>query len=391
MNYDVIIIGGGMSGVICGTRLASARVLLLESNDRLLKKIHATGNGRCNLTNKQLSAEAYQTDCPQRVEKILKAHDNEDLLDFFDALGLSTVCLAGCYYPRNLSADTVVDFLYRALLKAGVTVRTNEGVIRLSQAADGYLVTTSVAQYTAPVVVMAAGSKASGFNRLPVSPYELIPVPTAPPLPALCPLVSDRKYFKRVRGVRVRAALTLYVDDTVLGTEQGIVQMTAEGLSGIAVFQLAGRAARALAAGRNVTVALNYIHDLNPEAVREQLSGTADIGFALTGYLPKKLADLMMYMTDRKEQKMEERLARLMTLLQNHRVPIVRTADYAAAQTCTGGILMAAMDDHLSVEGWPGLYVCGELLNVDGICGGYNIQWAYSSAARVADALNQRK
>lgn len=387
MMYDVIIVGAGMAGAIVCHRLRGQNILVLEGAKRPLRKVLASGNGRCNLSNVNLSLKCYQTDAPSRLEAILKRYDQKEMVHFCRSLGFVTTVLEGGIYPRTLQAQTVVDRLEKAFSFDKTTLLTQTPVDAVEVHSDTVFVVTPKGRYQAKKLVVTTGSTASIYSHYQTPPDQLLPIAKREFLPALSPLPSRRKYFKALHGVRVMANLRLFVDDICIRESEGVVQLTKEGLSGIAIFQLSAWACEALLQKRRVTVSLSYVSEEERPLLREMLATSDDMEATLSGWLPKKLASTLCYLVCRASDPRENKIERIMTIVSDHRVPITDMPSLQQAQTCRGGYFLRELDDALSPIGMSHVHLAGEVINVDGICGGYNLQWAFASAMTVSDAI----
>lgn len=384
-EYEVIIIGGGISGSILATKLKNRSVLIIEANNRLMNKIYATGNGRCNLTNVNISIENYNSDSIKLVDYIISKYDNKSFLGYLEKCGIYTRDIDGYIYPMNFEASTVVEGI-KGNINSDILFQ--EEVDKIDIGDDFTVSTTKKKKIKAKTLVLAAGSLASKFNNISKNPIELLNIPYVSQLPCLCEVKSNKKYLKNLSGVRVFSKVKLFVNGEVVKEEIGQTQFKKDGLSGIQIFQLSSLIARNRE--KKLKVSLDYIYDKNEEYIRNILEKYG-VEKALQLILPKKLADVLLYIAVRERDSYLERINRVIGILKNHTIDIQPSYDFENAQTCTGGYKLDDFDSNLESKKYKNLYVIGEILNVDGVCGGYNIQWAYSSASIVAERINNDK
>ncbi|MGO4947222.1 NAD(P)/FAD-dependent oxidoreductase [Blautia sp. Sow4_E7] len=376
----MIIVGGGASGLMAAIAAAQngAAVTILEQNEKPGKKICATGNGKCNFTNIQAQADAYRSEDPDFWQEALKQFSVEDTIAFFTRLGIYPVNKNNGYlYPHSGQAASVAEVLCMEARNLGVKIKTNQKVQRVFREPDIWKIQVEGWTYEGDAVILANGSKASAISGSDGSGYELAAAlghKIIEPLPALTALKCKNTGFSGWAGVRTEGRATLLVDGKKAAEETGELQLTDYGVSGIPVFQISRYGIRALKQGKNVTLNLNFL----PEFSREQLNtflkmrkencpykGKKEF---LTGLFPDKLAKVLLAAKDLEEA------------IFCYPLKVTGYQSFEQAQVCSGGVDTRSVDKRtLESRQNPGLYFAGELLDVDGKCGGYNLQWAWSS------------
>ena len=401
---NVVIIGGGASGIMAALTAAediNNRVILLERQQRIGRKLLATGNGRCNLTNTGAGAENYHGDDPAFALPALAAFSPQDTLDFFSALGLMTVEeYGGRVYPLSNSANSVVDVLRFALEESGVELRCSTVVRELRRSKGGWAVLTDNDEIQADKIIVACGGAAGAKLGGVSGGYEILK-----PLghkrtglyPSLVQLVTENEYPRALKGVRADCRLRLVAGDTVLEESEGELQFTETGLSGPAAFDISRACAMA---GKGPSVSANFFKDYTQAQIiellkkrRESLPGLP-AGDMLTGMLHNRLGRMLVKYSGLDQNKpcralSDEELMRLCTACMDFRLKLLGTGGFDAAQVTAGGVKTGGFNPE-TLESWfmPGLFCCGELLDVDADCGGYNLQWAWASG-RLAGRLGK--
>ena len=387
MKHQVLIIGGGASGLAAAIVSARKgnRVTLLERGDRVGKKLLATGNGRCNLAN--LGAPCYFGD-PDFAQAVLSHMSVRRVLDFFAGIGLPTrPDSAGRVYPGCNQAAAVLDVLRAQLDALGVRVITGAEVRTLK---PGWQAVTSQGNYAADSVIVCCGGLAAPKLGA-VNAYRLLTdlgCRLIPPAPALAPLETDKAPVKGLAGLRLPAALTLCGPEPVAAA-MGEALFAEYGVSGVCAMQLARDAENLLRKGQRATLYMDFSPTLGlteyrmariaPQApghnewqVRQWLHSRESLpgGDPLLGALPRLL-----------REKLQKAPARdLPRLLCAYPLPLTGVRGFDQAQVTQGGIDCRDFDPAtLGHRGLPGLYACGEILNVDGDCGGYNLQFAFAT------------
>lgn len=400
---NVVVIGAGASGMMAALTAAEAgrHVVLLERQGRVGRKLAATGNGRCNLTNINATIENYHGENAGFAAPALARFTPQDTLDFFHALGLVTVTeYGGRVYPLSNSANSVVDVLRFALDAAGVDVRVGESARALSRAGSGYDVVTDAGTYRADYVIVACGGAAGAKLGGVMDGYELLK-----PLghkrtslyPALVQLVTDADYPRALKGVRADARIALTAGSETLATGAGEVQFTDTGVSGPAVFDISRAAATG---GDGLTLKIDFLREHTAEDVRAWLAARCErfanltAGELFTGIVHNRLGRMLIKYAgiDAALPLRALDAAALDAAVRAGKEFALRvrgTEGFDSAQVTAGGIRTSGVDPE-TLQSWfmPGLFICGELLDVDGDCGGYNLQWAWASG-HVAGRLGE--
>lgn len=409
---NVIVVGGGASGLTAAIFAArnGHRVTILEHKDRVGKKILMTGNGKCNLTNmSDFHGKYYSSDekSLQSIYDTLVRFGAKDTRAFFEGLGLYTrEKRDGCVYPVSEQASVVLDVLRNECERLGVRTVTDCAVETISsQKRGGRVGVLHCAKngdkrketIAYDKLILAAGGNAAPASGSDGSGYRLaasLGHRLVKPLPALVQLRCEGSFFKSVSGVRAQAGLTLYIDGRAVVLEQGELQLTDYGISGIPVFQFSRLAARALDSGRACEVGIDFlpfVQEADRESfVRRNMDNAAFGGKTveelLSGMVHKKVAAMLCRKHKigagvRVPEAGKKAVRGCMEALFDFRVKVVGTNPFENAQVCSGGVLIGEVDDCFASRLCKDVYLVGELLDCDGICGGYNLQWAWATGA----------
>ncbi len=410
--FDTIVVGGGASGLVSAIFAArqGCRVLILEQKDKLCKKIYATGNGKCNFTNRNWKAEYFRGSDFSLTEQVLHSFSLEDTLSFFKEIGVYPKERNGYFYPSSEQAASVAENLVREATRLGVVCMTGVKVSRVyrektgdcqqtkhtGQTANGeiFVAETDNRKYYAKSMVLATGGKASPTHGSDGSGYPFVKSfghTVISPLPAIVQLKADGKFFKTLAGVRTDGSITLHIGNEC-HTEAGELLFAAYGLSGIPVMQVSRYASVALHEKKSVTAELDLFPALNDGDLAEEIDrrfrvmkdNTAEE--ALAGLCNHKLNFVMLQLCGMEPTKKagsygKKEAAALTEKLKHFMVKITDTNGFEQAQACTGGVPLAELTESMESKLVPGLFITGELTDIDGTCGGYNLQWAWSSGA----------
>lgn len=396
MNYDVIVIGAGASGIMAAITAAKegASVLLLEHKDSIGKKILATGNGRCNFTNEDMSLVHFRGD-KHLIESVLPQFDERRTLAFFHEIGILPRCKNGYYYPNSEQAASVLSALTRELQRLSVTVIASVELLGVQKQKKSFIVRMSGQTHQAKSIIWATGLLASpklGSDGSSIPILKQLGHRFRPIVPALCAFYAQGTDFRRISGVRVQAALQLEIDQKIVASDTGELQLTDYGVSGIPVFQISRYASYGLYNRQSVTLHINFMPDFDRQQLVEELNAriahfakNATVAGVCNGLFPQKLVSAISSRCALVEDFVLEaddsaNILKLADTITDFTVTLTRPRDYDFAQVCAGGITSEEVEpDTLQSKIVDHLFFAGEILDVDGICGGYNLQWAWSS------------
>ena len=401
----IYIVGGGASGMVAAihAKTKDNEVVLLEKNDRIGKKILATGNGKCNLGNEQLNTSCYYCQKDSFVEQVLGQYDTKATISFFHSLGLTIRSKNGYLYPYAEQASTVLDVLRMELNRRKVRILCDVQIIDCipEKNGKGFLLTASDGRkFQADRVILACGGPASlktggmdGFRIL-----KQLGLSVSPLVPGLVQLKTDDQNKKIMSGVRCQAAITLVINGQLSGKEQGELQLTDYGISGIPVFQLSRMASYALKDGKSVTMHMDFAPEYSEKELADyfyhlqKVRKNCRAEDFLTGFLNKKINQVFLKKCNISGDRVISALSKgeimqLVSLSKCYQMNITDTNPFLNAQVCAGGLALDEIDVNMQSRKYPGLYVTGELLDVDGICGGYNLHWAFATGTIAGKAV----
>ena len=392
----VVIVGGGASGLVAAISAAreGAKVTIIEQKDRLGKKILSTGNGRCNLTNEYMDISCFRSDDMNLVSEVLRQFGYTETIKFFEDLGVILKNRQGYIYPISDQASTISDILIMELKRLNVIILLEQSVKKISKSDIGFLVRTDIEVVLCDAVILSAGSKAapvlgsdgSGYTLAKSFGHHLSPV-----VPALVQLKGKSNLFKQVSGVRTHAKVTVFVDGAPLAEDHGELQLTNYGISGIPVFQISRFASKGLCEKKKVTVEVDYMPNMTDDEFKSFLEKrlanhsdkTAEEFF--TGMFHQKLIGLFLKISRispsvSMTEVTSDKLQLFQKVCKHFIVDIEGTNDFDQAQICAGGVKTSEINpQNMESLYMKDLYLTGELLDVDGICGGYNLQWAWAT------------
>ncbi len=391
----ILVIGGGASGMMAALSAAGNKnqVTIYERSDRVGKKILATGNGKCNLTNLSMGSEYYYTDDADKLMRCLNTFSEKDTMTFFEKNGLMLRERDGYVYPYCEQAAVVLDVLRNALEEKNIRIRTLvEGICVEADKKDRFNVSSSVGKESFDAVILACGSKA-GIRNATTDGYDIAKAfghHIQKLYPALVQVRCKEKFFSMIAGVRCKAGIVMYVDGQKNATEHGEVQLTDYGISGIPVFQISRQIAGFLDKKIKVTVSIDFIPHMSDKEWEDfftkritQYEGRTVEEFLL-GILHKKISLMLLKEYELKPSdkvcgEINKMLRRLCAGMKNFVVTPESVNPFEQAQVCRGGVLFDELDDTMQSVYQNNLYICGEMVDIDGKCGGYNLQWAWTS------------
>ena len=387
----VMVIGGGASGLVAAINAARGgnEVIILEKNSSCGKKILVTDNGKCNYFNEDFTSSHYDSYDKNLIDSIINDKNKKIVLDFFDSIGIIPNIKNGYYYPHSNQAVSILNALMLEINRLGIMVICNTKVLEIKKNNDKFIIRSSNGEYISDKVIIATGSYAY-YKEDDVNGYELIKEHNINKiLPALVQLRIDNKICKRWAGVRVNSRIKLYEDNKYIKEEVGELMLTNYGISGICAMQLSGRIAKGLDNGKREELVINFVPDIandskemldfldnynkkNNFMVREIADNL--INYKLGNAINSKINDF--YYRDLSKKNKNE----LASNLTSYKVNIIGTNTFREAQTCSGGISLKEINlktmESLKIKN---LYFIGEIVDVNGDCGGYNLGFAWIS------------
>lgn len=408
----VAVIGGGASGCMAAITAAQAGadVHIFEKNEKPGKKLYATGNGRCNLTNLHMDDSCYHTRTADKngsslIHSAIERYSPADQIRFFADLGVPVYDRDGYVYPRTNQAQTVVRALEKRIAALGIRVHTGCPVRKIRRSQQGtkaddavfYVDCNDREARAFDTVILCTGGMAGPQYGTTGDGYRLAASfshKISTPLPALTALECKGQFLKRAAGVRCRAAVTLYTGNDKKqireGREEGEVQMTDYGISGIPVMQISGMAARLLESKQQVFVQIDFLPEFSDSAFSDEIERrmredrSQMLGDLFLGLVHKKILDLLLaekgLQAEMKARRIDDAgIRQILQSMREYTLEVIQVKSFKQAQVTSGGILLEDTDADFQSRLQPGLFFAGEVLDVDGRCGGYNLQWAFAT------------
>ena len=399
----IIIVGGGASGLICAITAARNNndVTIIERNNTCGKKILVTGNGKCNYWNENQELIHYHSSNEEVLDKIITSENKNKVLNFFSSIGIIPKVKDGYYYPYSSLAASIQYALIKEAEVLGVKFIYNMTVDKIENKEDKFVINNSI---VCDKLVLATGSKAcpktgsdgSGYDLVKLLGHKLVPI-----LPTLVQLVGDESYFKIWNGIRTQANVSLYVDNKIVKSEEGELQLTDYGISGICVFNVSRYVSIGLYNNKKVHVNINFAPwfkgDENDFIIfmdnRNERMKNRKIYELLEGFLNYKLVDTILKINKiDKESNWDnlnkEQKEKIISSILSFHLNITDTNSFDKAQVCTGGVPLHEINPTtMESKLVDGLYIIGEILDVDGDCGGYNLGFAWMSGIIAGEAI----
>ena len=399
MTKRLIVVGGGAAGMMAAVAAAEnhADVTVLEKKEQPGKKLLKTGNGKCNYSNFYLTERNYHGHDVDFIARTVRRFHTEDLVRFFESAGMLSFARETCLYPSSERAETVVGVLRSRMEALGVRVITNTNVTSVRRE-DRFFVETSSGVYEADSLILATGSEASVKDRDPYSAYGILKFfghHIYPLLPSLVPLYGRNGVEEYWDGVRIQATVSFGS-----AKETGELQLTAEGISGIPVFQISHDAVLSVAEGKKTFILIDFLPHYDRDSLigflREARFGDTqgEIRDYLLGWFPKKLVFALSRINEdlyRKPVKkaVYEDFEAVVDGIKRFPYEVTAFGSVEKAQVMQGGLDTAELTDSLESRIVPGLFAAGELLDVDGECGGYNLHFAFATGRIAGEAASK--
>lgn len=400
MKHDIIIIGGGASGIIAAitAKDLGADVAIIESNNRIGKKLITTGNGRCNISNENLSLNRFHSENHDFFKPALTTFTLSNTKEFFSQLGLPIITLEeGKMYPMSLQASSVIDILKSTLEEKEIPVYLENKVADVKIAKNGFKIHTNSQdiEYECKKLILCCGGKSapntgsdgSGFSIAKKLGHNIIE-----PIPALVQLKLNYPKLKALSGVKFEGSGEIFMEGESVQKEFGEILFTDYGISGPPILQLSRNASYGVSKGRSVTLRVDMMPNLSEEKLREFFEnhwgvfGYRSLHDSFIGILNKKIIPILL-----KESSIEnihkpcweltwKEKENIYKLIKSWEFQVTGTNGFNNAQVTAGGVNTSEIDPlTLKSKLVSNLYFAGEILDVDGDCGGFNLQWAWAS------------
>ena len=375
----IVIVGAGASGVylslLLKQQMPQNQIIVLEQNKSPLKKLLATGNGRCNLSNKKMHSQYYQSDQLKMVQSIIQ---DFYMVEQMQKIGLYCVYLGDLLYPKSEQALSVRNVFMQRSEEAGVVFQYEQEVLQIQRQKHQYLIKTNSQNIIADVIVLAMGSEAGKLSGMNTSRYEILKqmhLKVVEPVPSLVQFYTS-PVLKSLKGVRVKGTFSLVENEKCIHQEKGELLFTDYGVSGIAVMQLSSFYQK----HHHYQLYIDFFDELSHNQLCQLLSKQSSL--FLEGLMNHKIA-----IAFQKYQHLS--INQLASLLKHYPLEVKGIREASYAQVMKGGLSLKEVTEDLELKQYPCIYAMGEILNVAGMCGGYNLHFAFASAYRVAKAIER--
>ncbi|MBE6157329.1 MAG: aminoacetone oxidase family FAD-binding enzyme [Firmicutes bacterium] len=403
----IVIIGGGASGLVSAlfSKNKNNEVIILERNNDCGKKLLVTGNGRCNYFNSDQSIKHYHSNSPELVKEFINTKNIYKVLTFFNELGIIPKIKDGYYYPFSNQATTIKNTLVDEVIKSGVIIKNNFLVTDITKENNKFIINSENEEVIADKLVIATGSYSApktGSDGMGYSFLEKFGHKIEKVLPSLVGVKTSGNYLKDWTGVRSEVKLSLYEDDKLIREESGEAQFTKYGLSGICTFNLSEYIARGLYNNKKEVIKINFIpfldykenNEYNNWLTTETNKLNISISKLLERILNYKLVNIIIKESNISKDKLYTELTnkeqdKLISNLVSFELNITETNSYEESQVCSGGVSLEEINlSTMESKLVSNLYITGELLDIVGDCGGYNLTISWLSGILVGGSIN---
>lgn len=395
----IFVIGGGASGMMAAliARYNGADVTILERNPRVGKKILATGNGRCNYTNVNVNVKCYHGKNPDFIHGALSAFDVSKTMGFFEKLGIAPrVEEQGKVFPMSGQASSILDVLFYELKQTGVEILCNAFVKEIRKTKQGFtLVLEDGRVLEGDKVILACGGKAmpssgsdgNGYDLAKRLGHKIVDI-----FPALVQLKLEGDFFKQIEGVKFVGTAEVLSGGKTLAKDRGDILFGNYGVSGPPILQISRKAGELIKDNKEAVLRISIVDNMTQSELngflekRFKYMPEKSLDFCLVGFINKRLIPVLLKQACIKDIRKPVRelsandRRKIANILTDWRFKITGTKSWPSAQVTAGGVDTDQVNP-FTMESTlvKGLYFCGEILDIDGACGGFNLQWAWSS------------
>lgn len=395
----VAIIGAGAAGLTAAiaTMKKGVEIHLFDKNKKVGKKLSVTGNGRCNYWNENQELKNYHTNSNVSLETFITLSDEKEVEYFFQKLGVIPRIKNGYYYPYSNQAESIRRILEEKVKSENAILHMEEEVEKVDPKDQGFIITTSKEKYYFDYCIIATGSIASlkekenkGLIWAQKLNHKVIDI-----TPSLVQVKVDFPYLKDWQGVRSEVEVSLLEDNIKIKKEHGEIQLTKDGVSGICIFNLSRDIARGLKKKKEEVISINFLPFVDNTTWLEErmkLLPEEKVEYFLESIIPNKLIlVLLKYTQINKDKKVKElskeEISKLKKTLTGLNVKATETLDTTKAQVCSGGVSLEDLKENMESKKINHLYFIGEVVDVDGDCGGYNLGFAWRSGLRAGKSV----
>lgn len=404
----IVIVGAGASGVVCAIKSKNKdnEVILLEKNNEPLKKLLVTGNGRCNYFNDDQDKRHYHSDDNDLIDEIITENNTKMVKEFFESIGVIPKIKNGYYYPYSNQAVAIKSVLMQELNKKGVKVITDFNVREVIKENNKFIIKSDDKEIVSDALVISTGSKAApktgsdGAGYLFASNFNHTIINV---LPGLTQLKSNENYFKLWSGIRCDAKVSLYEDDMFIKDEVGEIQLIDYGVSGIVIFNLSSHISKGLYKNKKEEIVIDFLPVLDLKSsyelrnwIDERIKkiGNKRLSELFDGVLNYKLVSAILkkinFKGDRYYNSLSEEEKNVLSEnIHSLKIKIDSVNSFEKSQVCSGGVKLSELDiKTFESKIVDNLYFIGEVVDVDGDCGGYNLTFAFLSGIKAGESLN---
>lgn len=388
----ILIIGAGASGLMAAYTAAKsgAEVVIFEKKNKIASKLLATGNGHCNFTNVDLKPDYYYDIPKNLLEDAFSIFDNNDTIDFFEEIGVPCRYKGTYLYPYNMEATSVVNAFINVLNRIGIKIYKEQEVLSIKKYKSGWNIITDMGDFYADSIIISCGTNASYKKDISGNIFNEIKkmgIRCVPQAPALTYLKVREKDILLASGVRFPVNISLFCDNKLIKKESGELQISSKGISGICAFQLSRYVSRN--ADKSFSCSIDYMPEYSFSDIKYLISKKLSSDYLylreiFNGILPGKLilalAKISGLDTNKKYTSKNRELSSFISVIKKCILNIQGTGEVFEAQCLTGGVDVKEINFHtMEAKKHKGLFFTGEIVDVDGMCGGYNLQWAWTS------------